>query len=842
MKNQKHPRMPAILAATLIVAGLTAASASGPETILLDKGLAVALPEGTCRMPYAEDPIESALVRGEWRAPVQGAQVRFTGNPPAAWEEVRADGQGWIENKALACGYVYFDVFSDRERTVLLEGMSHDWVYVNGEPRIGNRYQRIEKYESWQPRFDFSLLPVKLKAGKNGFLFKCARGRLKAVLHPAAKSVLINAKDATAPDLVAGKDIHDWAAVVVINATDRPLKGWSISASGPGLETTETSVPVIQPLSVRKVGFMVRGPAIPHPGETVVGLRLVERSSAGSREIDAASLPLRVVARGEARKQTFVSRIDGSVQHFAINPSRGPGNKPAALFLSVHGANVEALNQVRAYSPKKWGHIVAPTNRRPYGFNWEDWGRMDALEVLDAVLREYDIDPDRVYLTGHSMGGHGTWLLGALFPELFGAIGPSAGWITFWSYKVRHAFENPSPMERMLMRPNLASDTFALARNYGQLGVYAIHGEKDDDVPVDESRSMAQTLAPFHRDFVYHEQSGAGHWWDISPEAGTDCVDWAPLFDFFARHARSGKDKIREIDFSTPCPGISASCHWLTIEAQTAPLKLSRARIRSLPAESRFAGSTENVARLSLDTAAIEKGTRLSVELDGQVIEGIPWPEETGKIWLKKNEGTWEISGKPSPSEKGPSRGGLFKDAFKNRMIFVYGTGGNPQENRWSAAKARYDAETFWYQGNGSVDVVPDFEFDPGADPDRNVILYGNAETNSAWKRLLRGCPVQVGRKGVRIGSRRFAGKNIGCLFLYPRAGSGVASVGAVSGTGIEGMRLTNTIPYLYPGNGYPDCLVMDSAPPAQGSRGFLAAGFFGNDWSVESGDFVWNR
>ena len=58
-------------------------------------------------------------------------------------------------------------------------------------------------------------------------------------------------------------------------------------------------------------------------------------------------------------------------------------SKPA-LFLSVHGASVEATNQARAYAQKDWGHLVAPTNRRPYGFSWEDWGRMDALEVLEG--------------------------------------------------------------------------------------------------------------------------------------------------------------------------------------------------------------------------------------------------------------------------------------------------------------------------------------------------------------------------------------------------------------------------------------------------------------------------
>src|SRR5262249_29261570 len=97
--------------------------------------------------------------------------------------------------------------------------------------------------------------------------------------------------------------------------------------------------------------------------------------------------------------------------------------KPA-LFLTLHGAGVEAIGQADAYAPKTWGHLVAPTNRRPFGFDWEDWGRLDAMEVLELARKELGTDPQRTYLTGHSMGGHGVWHLGATFPDRFAAIGP----------------------------------------------------------------------------------------------------------------------------------------------------------------------------------------------------------------------------------------------------------------------------------------------------------------------------------------------------------------------------------------------------------------------------------
>jgi hypothetical protein len=173
-------------------------------------------------------------------------------------------------------------------------------------------------------------------------------------------------------------------------------------------------------------------------------------------------------------------------------------------------------------------------------------------------------------------------------------------------------------------------------------------------------------------------------------------------------------------------------------------------------------------------------------------------------------------------------------------MRFVYGTKGTTEENAWAYAKARYDAETFGYRGNGSIDAIPDSAFHAEREKDRGVILYGNADTNAAWDALLKDSPVQVRRGSVRVGAREVKGNDLACLFLRPRPGSAVASVGAVSGSGPAGMRLTNRLGYLSSGVQYPDFTLLGPEMLAQGSKGVRAAGFFGNDWGVESGEFAW--
>src|SRR5262249_10580601 len=162
---------------------------------------------------------------------------------------------------------------------------------------------------------------------------------------------------------------------------------------------------------------------------------------------------------------------------------------------------------------------------------------------------------------------------------------------------------------------------------------------------------------------------------------------------------------------------------------------------------------------------------------------------------------------------------------------------GNPEENAWALAKARFDAETFWYQGNASIDVLPDTAYDPAKEKDRNVILYGNADTNAAWQPLLGDGPVQVRRGVAKIGDKEATADDLALLFLRPRPGSDQACVGVVTGTGIKGMRLTDRLPYFTSGVAYPDCILLSPAMLVSGTGGVRAAGFFGIDWSVQHGE-----
>jgi hypothetical protein len=296
-------------------------------------------------------------------------------------------------------------------------------------------------------------------------------------------------------------------------------------------------------------------------------------------------------------------------------------------------------------------------------------------------------------------------------------------------------------------------------------------------------------------------------------------------------------------------PGISSRAHWATIEAQVRSLAPSTIRLGCDPEARRFSGTTENVARLALDVAhALPQGKApIELELDGQSFRAVPWPAGSGshQIWLTRTESSWTLSPvAPSPALKGPHRHGPFKDALRHRFLLVYATKGSAEENAWSLARARYDAEVFWYRGNGSVDCWSDTDFlDPAHQAelhDRSVILYGHSQSNAAWPALLAKSPVQVERGKVRVGPRTLEGNDLACLFLRPHPGSDVACVGVVAGTGMPGLRLTERLPYFVSGVAYPDCTVFSAHDLAHPADAISAAGYFGPDWSLETGEFLW--
>ncbi|MGH7700147.1 MAG: alpha/beta hydrolase-fold protein [Gemmatimonadales bacterium] len=131
-----------------------------------------------------------------------------------------------------------------------------------------------------------------------------------------------------------------------------------------------------------------------------------------------------------------------------------------------------------------------------------------AVAALTQTMREFRTDPDRVYLTGLSMGGHGTWYLAYRHPELFAAVVPICGWVVD-----SPRFRGSVPV----VPPDSGDPLPALVRRLAKTPVWIFHGEMDAVVPVSGSRGPAAALEAVSADVRYTEYLGLNHnSWDAT--------------------------------------------------------------------------------------------------------------------------------------------------------------------------------------------------------------------------------------------------------------------------------------------------------------------------------------
>ncbi|MCC5938080.1 MAG: alpha/beta hydrolase [Lunatimonas sp.] len=784
------------------------------STHVFTEGLAIQNQHRYGREVIFTDQVAFQLANGAFENPTENGKV--SSDSEDTWQVVRTDDSGRFRGR-LRAGYLYLTYESTKKQTALLRMSGASMCYVNGVPRGGDIYG-----DGWL------YLPVPLEKGKNEILarFTGLWSGISAELILDASPVLLKTADATLPDIVLGQPGNDRliGAVVVVNATSKTITDGKMEVILNGTVAT-SSLPSIPPMSIRKVGFDINAASVSAKGEYNATLNL----HLGNKKADSQQITLFGREATEHYKQTFISEIDGSVQYYGVAPQVGGSKAGSALFLSVHGAGVEGIGQARAYKPKTWGTLVAPTNRRPRGFNWEDWGRIDAMEVLAIAEEKFRPNPSKIYLTGHSMGGHGTWYLGATFAGKWAAIAPCAGYPTLMGYgsadgKIPE--ETDHPTEKLLLRASNPSNVIQLAKNYTAAGVYIHHGDSDRVVSVDYARQMRQILGEFHPDFSYYEYPGGSHWF------GDESVDWKPLFDYFEWHETPHDTVVHRVEFSTANTAVSSQSRWVHILQQTEPLNYSRVNLLRNVKSRSISGSTENIQHLGLETSSFATGAEITLSLDNQ--PEITWKNDgSGMLYLKNSEGKWEISEVPNLSDKGTVRNGTFKEPFNNRMVYVYGTSGNKAENEWAYNKARFDAEMWYYRGNGAVDIVSDREFDLVKHGDRGIIIYGNADTNRAWRTLLTASPIQVSRNRIQLGSDVMDGADLGAYFMVPRADNPSLGVAVISGTGLAGLHAANANQYFAGGSGFPDYVIFTADLPINGVDAIKATGFYQNDWSL---------
>jgi predicted peptidase len=178
--------------------------------------------------------------------------------------------------------------------------------------------------------------------------------------------------------------------------------------------------------------------------------------------------------------KTFTQKLSLGYTLFLPQGYDANGKKKWPLLMFLHGSGEREGNlwRVTFHGPAKYIEqhadfpfiLVSP--QCPPGSKWSDDTLMG---LLDEVIAKNRVDTNRVYLTGLSMGGYGTWSLATTYPERFAAVAPVCGG------------EGNIGIVLSLADPKKAS---ALKR----LPIWAFHGAKDNVVHVTESERMVALM------------------------------------------------------------------------------------------------------------------------------------------------------------------------------------------------------------------------------------------------------------------------------------------------------------------------------------------------------------
>lgn len=181
---------------------------------------------------------------------------------------------------------------------------------------------------------------------------------------------------------------------------------------------------------------------------------------------------------------------------------------PLVMFLHGAGERGSDIELVKTHGIPKMVEngerfpFIAVSPQCPEDSWWTE--QVDELNaLLDEVIEKYQVDTARVYLTGLSMGGYGTWRLAAVHPERFAAIAPVCG-------------------------GGILSDAIFLK----DVPAWVFHGAKDDVVPILESEKMVEAVRKFGGDVKFTVYPEANH------DSWTETYNNPELYKWLLEHKK----------------------------------------------------------------------------------------------------------------------------------------------------------------------------------------------------------------------------------------------------------------------------------------------------------------
>ena len=479
--------------------------------------------------------------------------------------------------------------------------------------------------------------------------------------------------------------------------------------------------------------------------------------------------------------RAYKSKVDDSYQPYKLSiPANYDSSKPIRLDVILHGRNARLTEA---------SFLAVDPKAKPYAQNWIElevygrgnnayrWsGETDVYEAVEAVTKQYNIDPNQILLRGFSMGGAGAWHIGLHNPSKWAGIEAGAGFTETIRYAKR---ENPAPYERAAMR---IYDAVDYSPNIVNTPTVGYGGEIDPQRQASLNISEALEAEHIRANAIFLTGPQTPHRWHPDSKAESEA--------FLTKNLpRRMPEKFL---FATWTARYGQVWNWkiAALERMYGRAELSGTRTNV---------KTKNIAELELEAPA-------EVTIDGQTLKG--------KAFIKQMN-RWEPRTLKPAVRKRAGLQGPIDDAFMERFLCVTDSP-NATLDTFTANFEKY------FRGNVRTKATKDITKADIAE--NHLVLWGTPATNKLIAKVIKDLPVRWTAAEIEINNQKFDAKTHTLDLINPNPLNPNKYVVLNSGHTFAKSDLTGTNALLYPRWG--DWAVIETA-----TGKVKAAGLFDDSW-----------
>jgi hypothetical protein len=441
-------------------------------------------------------------------------------------------------------------------------------------------------------------------------------------------------------------------------------------------------------------------------------------------------------------------------------------------------------------------------------------GDNDVMRVLAESRKLFNVDDDRVYLTGESMGGWGTWNVGTRHPDVFAAIAPVFGGVDYHLEMSEERLAALTPVDRFLQE---RSSSWALAEGLNNTPIYVHHGDADGAVNVEWSRWGVKLLQRWGYDVRYREYPGRVHetlqTGNSNPNAS---IPW------FLEHRR--KHAPRHVRIRT-AELRHASSWWVDVRQSASALEFVNVDAEIIE---------RNVIRLDT-THVLDVTLTPATLIDASRPVTVIWNGRSQELRLQ--DGALRLTDpayQPRGIVKTPDLPGGINDFTATPFAVVIGTTSkDPEMARLLREKARRFIDVWREWQKYEPRVFEDTKITDADIARYSLILMGGPAENRVTAKLAAKLPLKISRSAITVGGHAFMASDAAIHMLYPNPRNAQRYVWVVAANSPSGMFGADVSPYSLPEWDY---VIVDGHLPAYQQKvtrtqTALASGFFDHDW-----------